>query len=353
MLSSRRPNRRQVAAAAVSTLLIAGLAACSSTPAAAPGSGSSAPAEPTTIRVGLSAVNASHLWTVIAQDHDLFSQFGVKLELVTFQGGASQVVPAILGNSVELGIGNGQQNLLAHLQESDLTMIASPMIGSPLSLVARPGITSIEELKGKTISVNAVGGSEDYFSGTRFLQFKGASLDEFKFITGGPTSARVSALLAGSVDAVFCSPPDVKRITDAGGVVLGTVNDSPAVAASLAYGIMGKGSWFAEHRDAMVNFMRGYQATQEFLRDPANRAAVEKTIATQLNTDAVGAAETYDFWVGEVGTRIDPTGVITEENIQQVLTNAKEDGIEGLEDLKPSDLTAFYDNSFAEEAAAK
>lgn len=363
MLLSTHPARRWLTVATAAGLLAASLAACSTTPASTPAASepgstpgdtaSSAPAEPTTIRLGLSAVNASHLWTVIAEDNDLFSQFGVKLELVTFQGGASQVVPAILGNSVELGIGNGQQNLLAHLQEPDLTMIASPMIGSPLSLVARSGITSIDELKGKTISVNAVGGSEDYFSGTRYLQFKGASLDDFKFITGGPTSARVSALLAGSVDAVFCSPPDVQRITAAGGVVLGAVNDAPAVAASLAYGIMGKASWFAEHHDAMVNFMRGYQATQAFMRDPANRDAVEKTIETRLNTDATGAAETYDFWVGEVASRIDPTGVITEQNIQQVLTNAKEDGVEGLGDLKPADLTAFYDNTFAEEAAAK
>ena len=303
--------------------------------------------------LGLSGINASHLWTVIAEDNEIFPEYGVDLEFVVFQGGASQVIPSVLSGSVDVAIGNGQQNMLAQLQEPDLVMIASPMVGSPLSVVARDGIESLDELAGQTISVNAVGGSEDYFSGTKYLGSQGIDIDEIDFVTGGATNARVSALLAGSVDAVFASPPDVQRIEEAGGNVLGEVSEAPEVASTLAYGMIGSSENFEENREVTVRFLQGYQATQDFMREPENRESIVESIIERLNVEEQYAEVTYDFWINTVGERLDPTGAIHAENIEQALENAQADGVEELMDLEPADLDQFYDNSYVEEAASR
>ena len=303
------------------------------------------------VRIGVAAVNASHLWTIIARNHDIMKEHGVDMELVTFQAGASQVVPAILSDSVELGIQNGQQTLLAQLQEPEVTGIGAPMIGSPLSVVARKGINSLEDLRGGNISVNAVNGSEDFFSGSKFLASKGLTTKDVNYITGGATNARVASLLAGSVDAVFCSPPDVARIEAAGGKVLGQVNDLPEIASTLAYMIIGKSSYFEANRDTMVKFMAGYQATQKFMIDPANKDAVVADIVKDLKTDEANAEKTYHFWVETVAKRLDPTGAIAEENLVKTLENAQATGVKALLGYDRTRLKDVYDNSFAEAAA--
>jgi ABC-type nitrate/sulfonate/bicarbonate transport system substrate-binding protein len=303
------------------------------------------------VRIGVAAVNASHLWTIVARNHNIMQEHGVDMELVTFQAGASQVVPAILSGSVELGIQNGQQTLLAQLQEPEVTGIGVPMIGSPLFVVARKGINSLEELRGATISVNAVNGSEDFFSGSKFLASKGLTTKDVKYITGGATNARIASLLAGSVDAVFCSPPDVARIEAAGGKVLGQVNDVPEIGASLAYMIIGKSSYLEANRNTMVKFMAGYQATQKFMIDPANKDAVVADIVKDLKTDQANAEETYHFWVETVAKRLDPTGAIADKNLVQTLENAQATGAKALLGYDRTRLKDVYDNSFAEAAA--
>jgi ABC-type nitrate/sulfonate/bicarbonate transport system substrate-binding protein len=229
-------------------------------------------------------------------------------------------------------------------------MILNPMNGSPLSVVAKKGINSVQDLKGKVISVNSAGSSEDYHSATAFLEHNGINLSDVKFVTGGATSARVSALLSGAVDVVLCSPPDVDRLTAAGATVLGQANTVPKLQKSASYVIVGTADWLTANRDAATRFAQGYRATQEFMHDPANHAAVVANIAKTLSVDTKAAEAAYDYWINTFAKDSDRSGAIHEENLRQTLQNAKDAGEKTLVNVDAAKVKELYDNSYAEAA---
>jgi NitT/TauT family transport system substrate-binding protein len=341
---------RTIAGVAAAALAL-GLVACGGDGSGST-SGGQASGGKVTIKLGLSAINASHLWVAIARDEKLMEPYGIDFQPVIFQGGAAQVLPSVLGGSTQFGIASAQQTLIAYQKDPKLKMILNPMNGSPLSVVARKGITNVQDLKGKVISVNSAGSSEDYHSATAFLKHNGIRLDEVKFVTGGATSARVSALLSGAVDVVLCSPPDVDRLTAAGATVIGEANEVPELRKAASYVIVGTTDWLSANRDAAVRFAKGYQATQEFIHDPANKQKVVSDISTTLKVDAAAAENVYEYWVNGFTKDSDRSGAIHEENLAQTLQNAKADGVKDLADVNTSDLSKYYDNSYAEAAGS-
>lgn len=307
----------------------------------------------TVVKYGLSGYNASHLWTIVARDHDIMERYGVKFEPIVFQAGASQVFPSLLGGSTHLGLHNTQTSMIAQQKDSELKMILSPMVGSPLSLIAREGIASIEELRGKTVSVNAVGASADYVDGAALLESRGIDTSEVNFITGGATSGRVSALLAGNVDAILASPPDVGRLTAEGAGVLGQPNDVPELANALSYAIVGKQSWLESNRETVVKFVQGYWATREFMHDPSNRDKVVTSIMKELNVEEEAAADTYEYWINDFGEDLDLTGRISEDKLRQALLNAQDGGIQELANVEPDSVDEYYDSSYVDDAVER
>ncbi|WP_406080123.1 ABC transporter substrate-binding protein [Micromonospora sp. NBC_00858] len=341
---------RTIAAVAAAALALSSISACGGNDETS--STGSAPGGRTTVKVGLSAINASHLWVAVARDEKLFDQFNIDFEPVVFQGGAAQVLPSVLGGSTQFGIASAQQTMIAYQKDPSLTMVLNPMNGSPLSVVARSGINSVADLKGKTISVNSAGSSEDYHSATAFLEANNIGLDEVKFVTGGATSARVSALISGAVDVVLCSPPDVDRITATGAKVIGAANTVPELQKAASYVVVGKRDWLDANKDAADRFAKGYKATQDFMHDPANKEAVSTVIAKQLKVDKAAADKAWDYWVNDFAKDADRSGAIHEENLAQTLQNAQDDQIKDLAGFAAADLSKLYDNQYAQASAS-
>lgn len=348
-----RMNRFRLSVALVGAALTISLAACSSgsePSSTSSGSSSGGPKSLQTVSVGLTGLNGTHMWEFVADDQKLMEPYGVNLKLVFFQG-VSQILPAVLGGSVDIGIASTQQAMAAHLQEPGLKTIFGPLLGSPSSVVARKGINTIADLKGKTISVNAAGASNDYFGAKAFLVAHSIQESDVHFVTGGATSSRVAAFLSGAVDAVIVSPPDIARLTAAGGKVLGGPNDLPSVKNALSYSGVAETKWYTANHDVAVKFLQGYQATQKFIHNPANRAKVVAIIAKELKTDTEQGGAIYEYFVTQANKDLDLTGAIHLDNLQATLKQAKDNNIKTISSIDPSTLPQFFDNSLVEEAA--
>lgn len=340
-----RSGAVRLGAAAMSCALAVSLAGCG-------GSGGGAgDGKLQTVSVGVTGLNASHLWEIVARDQKLMEPYGVNFKLVTFQG-VAQILPSLLGGSVNVAVPSVQQSFTAQLKEPRVKMILGTLVGSPISVVGRKGINSPADLKGKKITVNAVGASNDYFAAKAFLAEHGINESDVRFVTGGATSARISAFLSGAVDVVLCAPPDLSKVTAAGHKVLGSPNDIPKVRDSLGYVVVADQSWYQKDRALAVKFVQGYQATQKFMRDPANKDKVVTAIMKALKTDRKAAEETYDYFT-KAETGLDPTGAIHLKNLEITLQNAKTDKVPQVSTIDPGSLNKFYDNSLAEEAAKK
>src|SRR3954466_2412248 len=110
--------------------------------------------EPKKIKIGYPAIayNQIHIW--VGKDAGLFKHYGLDAELVFFRGGQLATQALVAGAPPIVNIGTVVQ---AALQGHDLALIASSENAYAYSVVARPSLGKIEQLKGKKLGVSGFG----------------------------------------------------------------------------------------------------------------------------------------------------------------------------------------------------
>jgi NitT/TauT family transport system substrate-binding protein len=137
----------------------------------------------------------------------------------------SQVtVPALISGEVQYTLSFG--NIIGSAMQGLPFKILAVLTDKPLhSLVGRPEIKSINELRGKRIGTQRIGGS-DQLAAEAILQAKGIDPKEVQFVTlGGDEPVRVEILKKGLVDAICTVPPGPVRLSREGYNVLGGPKD--------------------------------------------------------------------------------------------------------------------------------
>lgn len=186
-----------------------------------------------------------------------------------------------------------------------------------LRLVATPDVTSIADLKGRTIAVDAL------TTGYAFALFKalengGLSEGDYELVSAGGVKARFDGLLAGgSFSATLLVSPLEAAARRAGCNVLADVS------ASLApyQGVVGavRRGWAAENGRAIAGFRDGYRSAVGWLREPGNRArAIDVLMAHVPGLTEVVADESYAILLDrETGFFAD--GSLNRKGIETVL----------------------------------
>jgi NitT/TauT family transport system substrate-binding protein len=137
----------------------------------------------------------------------------------------SQVtVPALLSGEVYYTLSFG--NIIGSAMQGLPFKILAVLTDKPLhSLVARPELRSINDLRGKRIGTQRIGGS-DHLAAEAILQAKGVEAKDVQFVTlGGDEPVRVEILKQGLVDAICTVPPGPVRLAREGYNILGGPKD--------------------------------------------------------------------------------------------------------------------------------
>src|SRR5262249_44250205 len=106
-----------------------------------------------------------------------------------------------------------------------IKVVACYMPTSPTALIVRPEFKSVQELRGKTIGLNILGGALEV---TAKLIFKHFGLDpdrEIKFLANGPLESRFAAVRQGLTAGTLGSPPTDFLGKKMGFVVLARANE--------------------------------------------------------------------------------------------------------------------------------
>ena len=158
------------------------------------------------VTVGTVGQASANMWpALIGIDKGFFAAEDLKLDIVYVQSSAAlvqQVTAGSLGVSISTGLADP---LRAVGMGAPIAIVRIEVQAPPYDLVAKPGITSIKDLKGKVISL---GGPKDItrIYVERMLAPNGVKPGEFDMVFAGATAARASALLAGAVDAAILLP---------------------------------------------------------------------------------------------------------------------------------------------------
>ncbi|HEY1373295.1 MAG TPA: ABC transporter substrate-binding protein [Candidatus Binatia bacterium] len=223
---------------------------------------------------------------VIGDREGFFRREGLDFKVVVpIPGGADKMIDALNDDTADVTHIATPFLVRAALAGSDAAAIAAEFNNPIYSLVAKPGIKSFADLKGKLIGLADEAGTIT-ISTRKLLALHGLKPDDFrvKIIEGTP--ARYQCLVRGECDAVPLGQPQDFSAVEKGCRVLGL---STEVVPELLYTVTAaRRSWAEAHKDALVRYARGLAAAFKFIRDPARRGAVVKAVVEA--TDASSAA---------------------------------------------------------------
>ena len=167
------------------------------------------------------STSAIPLW--IAQHQNFFGKYGVKTKVIWVRGNPAQIATLASGDT-QIAYGGATTALAAAVGGKELQMVASLSSRENLDLVARPGINSAKDLRGKRFGIQSIGGGV-WKTATVWLEHFGMDekRDNIQMIVIGDVTILSQALETGRIDATVVPGFLSRRLAEKGFVVLGSV----------------------------------------------------------------------------------------------------------------------------------
>ncbi len=253
------------------------------------------------IKIGYPAIsyNQIHIW--VAKDAGLFRKYGLDADIVYFRGGQMATQALVSGDPPIVNIGTVVQ---AGLQGHDVVLIASSENAYNYSVVARPSITKIEQLRGKRLGVSGFGSASHNAALILFKKFNLEPNKDVALVVAGPTSDRLTAVEAGRIDATVLTPSELPRARKQGLIEIYDMLD-------LGIEVQGNGfatsrSFIKSQREIVLSALKGYVEAIYFIYH--NREETRKIVAKYLRlSDPEVLDATYTAFVKSVAKKPYPT----------------------------------------------
>jgi ABC-type nitrate/sulfonate/bicarbonate transport system substrate-binding protein len=212
---------------------------------------------------------------LVAERERFFAREGLNFVVVPVAGGGEKLVEALHDGTADVSHVATAFMIQAALKGSDAVAIAAEFNNPIYSLVAKPEIKTYADLKGKLLGFAAEKGSIT-ISIRKLMAMHGLQRDDFrtKFVDGTPD--RLACLTAGDCYAVPLGQPQDFVAMRQGYRLLGL---STEAVPDFVYTVTAaRKSWAEANKDAVGRFVRGLAAAFRFIRDPARRNDVVRTI---------------------------------------------------------------------------
>ena len=243
----------------------------------------------------------------VAQDQGFFRKHGLDLTLVQVRSGGVGIAALSSGESQVHWGSVSAANIGAIAEGADLVFLAGFINKLTGTFVANPKIKTPADLKGKSIGVNALSGGAWIFA-MLTLDYWGLApeRDHIQFRALGDQGVIAQGLSAGAVDAAFLGYTFGKALEAKGFRILADAEKLPIPYQGS--GIMARRSFSAASPAIIENVLRALLDSLAFVRDPANKDRVMKSLAKGLRLKRVEEAEEgYQIMLGLYEKKIYPS----------------------------------------------
>ena len=242
-------------------------------------------------RAGYSGISGYQVPLWLGVDLGLFKKYGLNLEPILFRGGAEST-HALTGGEIQFDVVAPQPHIAADLSGAEIIIIGTYFNKHTYSVVARSGIRSPQELRGKKIGVLSVVGLNQIVVATA-LRHWGIEEKSVTLIRAGGSRDRLTALQNGLIDATVVTGAFVDRARAAGMTVLldlGELEDSFATVS-----MMTTRTIQSAKRNLVKGFLQGIgEAIHVFKTDPAvGQKSLAKWMRTQDKAILESAYRSY------------------------------------------------------------
>lgn len=143
--------------------------------------------------------NVVHLTPWVAKEQGFFTEEGLDVEISTFEGGI-YVIRNVVSGALDAGPGAGASVAVSVARKAGLKAIHSVAPRFASTMTVRSNIKTPQDLKGKKIGIQEVGGFADILSRMALRKF-GIKPEEVTFVP--IASADVPPLVAGAIDTAI------------------------------------------------------------------------------------------------------------------------------------------------------
>jgi NitT/TauT family transport system substrate-binding protein len=231
------------------------------------------------VRAGYSGISGYQAPLWLGADLGLFKKYGLNLEPILFRGGAESVL-ALTNGEIQFDVVAPQPHIAATLSGGDIIVIGTYFNRHTYSVVARPGIRSPQELRGKRVGVLSVVGLNQIVVAAA-LRHWGIDEKSVMLVRSGGSRDRFTALQNGLIDATVLTGAFVDRAKAAGMPVLLDLGDLEESFPTVS--MMTSASYQRSKRHVVRGFLQGLgEAIYLFKSEPA---LGQKTLAKWMRTE--------------------------------------------------------------------
>ena len=286
------------------------------------------PASPTEaaerIVVGVTGTPTALAWPFyIAIEKGFFAAQDIAVEKIFAPSSAAVILQATAG-ALDMTVEGAFVDVIRAIDKgSPLAIVRILVQTPPYELLARPSIRSLKELRGKTVSI---GGPKDvtriYLD--RMLEANGLKDSDVDLVYAGASSARLSSLEAGAVDAAILTAPFNFYDASSGLSIIGRTADY--ITDLPQNGTVVNRNWAAGHMPTVTKFLAAFNKGVDWFRDDRNRDEAINVLVTTGNLKPDEVAKSYDFF--RRGEFFEPTGSVSKAKLRAVIRV-----LEGMGDL--------------------
>ena len=271
------------------------------------------------LTLGYTNLRGAKVPVPLGVDEGIFARHGIELKMVPVSPGTLGV-PKLLTGEIALFLGNSEPVVRAIAVEGKNLAVIAHLGSEGFTLFSRPGITRVEDLRGKKIGSSVDGASVDRNTKKALRKL---GLDPEKDVTMVYTgfqnsSDRLKVLANGEVDATVAGSdalPDLGKDMDKVHALLDLVTLGIAVSGA---DISAEKNILAKKRAALQNFVRGLEESFRLARSQPHlaRRTYEKhlKISNNLTLDWM----VKDYMSAQVPVRPAPNPRVIEAYIEEL-----------------------------------
>jgi ABC-type nitrate/sulfonate/bicarbonate transport system substrate-binding protein len=252
------------------------------------------------IKIGYPSLSfrQSNVW--VAREMGIFTKYGLEVEPILFRGGQVATQALVSGDPPIVNIGTVVQ---ATIQGHNIVLVAAVETKYDLIVFSRPGITQLEQLKGKRIGITGFNSATHYASIILARHLK-ADLKDFNLVPAGLDTERIASVQSGVIDATYLSSSAAPLGRRAGLTEHVSIGD-------LGVEVQGNGfatsrAYIAGNREVVKSALKGFVEAIYFIY--ANKNDTKKVFAKYMRTNNPEVLEdSYNGYIKSIPKKPYPT----------------------------------------------
>ena len=244
------------------------------------------------LKVGAVSRNYFNLPLWIAQHAGFFAREGLAVEIVLIEA-IDEVTRRLAAGELQLALDVTENVILNAEQGGRLEVLGGNVNRLPFSFIARPHLTSWQDLRGARIGVSSISAGSSSLV-MRLLAAHGLRYpQDYTLVAVGPILARWKMLQSGEIDAGLQGAPLNYIALDAGFVELG--NPREQFPDFQFTSLDADADWAKKNEDTTIAFLRAWLAAHRWFYE--NKAGASEIAVKETGVERRYAERAWDEYV--------------------------------------------------------